>query len=177
MALTLDPLRDPVLDRIGHEAGHLAALAWFGYNADLVRLDLKHADFGGNFGHIEGIHRTMGDPKREARDRSTIAAVGPLLGGVDLDHFSARSDLRCVDLNREAGWSADAWRWIATERARDLARHAPFAYTWRLLVVRLHDLGEFVELRGDELREVLRPEDVDGGPGAPGRLQALSDSR
>jgi hypothetical protein len=40
--------------------------------------------------------------------------------------------------------------------ARDLARHEPFAYTWRLLVVRLHDLGdEYVELHGDKVDRFL----------------------
>jgi hypothetical protein len=40
--------------------------------------------------------------------------------------------------------------------SRDLAKHEPFAYTWRLLVVRLHDLGDdYVELRGDEVDRFL----------------------
>ena len=95
-------------------------------------------------------------PAREARNRSVIAAIGPLLGSTSLDHPSARADRRSVDLNREPGWGVDAWRWLSTERARDLARHEPFAYTWRLLVVRLHDLGdEYVELRGNEVDRFL----------------------
>jgi len=49
-----------------------------------------------------------------------------------------------------------AWRWLSSERARDLARHEPFAYTWRLLVVRLHDLGEhYLELHGDEVTNFI----------------------
>jgi hypothetical protein len=155
VALTLDPLRDPVLDRVGHEAAHVAALAWLGYSAQTVRFDFRWADLG-FAGAIDGVRRLTGDPARESRDRAVIAAVGPLLGGTGLDHPSARADLRSVDANREAGWSPDAWRWLSTERARDLARHEPFAYTWRLLVVRLHDLGdEYVEFHGDEVDRFL----------------------
>jgi hypothetical protein len=114
----------------------------------------------------EGVRRATGDPAREPHDRSTIAAVGPLLAGVTLDHFSARSDIRCIDLNRADGWSVEAWRWLATERARALARTPAFAATWRALVVRLGDLGErFVELRGDELDRFLG---CDGRHGEPG---------
>jgi hypothetical protein len=149
---SLDPLRDPASDRRAHEAGHLSALAWYGYTADLVQLDLRHADFGGRFGHVEGIRRVTGDPKRESHDRAVIAAAGPLLAGVDLDHPSAITDSQCVDANWADGRPLPAWRFIVTERARDLTRHKPFAYTWRLLVVALGDLGErFVELRGDEV--------------------------
>jgi hypothetical protein len=110
LALTYaDPMRDPIYDRRGHEAAHLAALRWYGYTADLVQLDLKHADRG-NFGHVEGIHRTRGDEKREPHDLATIAAIGPLLGGTSLEHPSAISDIRCVDANRADGWSFEAWR-------------------------------------------------------------------
>jgi hypothetical protein len=155
VALTLDPLRDPVLDRVGHEAAHAAGLRWFGYSARSAQFDLRWGDRG-HFGAFDGVHRVSGDPSRESRDRSVIAALGPLLGGTSLDHPSARADLRSIDLNREPDWSVDAWRWLSIERARDLARHEPFAYTWRLLVLRLHDLGEeFVELHGDEVDRFL----------------------
>jgi hypothetical protein len=74
--------------------------------------------------------------------------------------------IRCIDLNRADGWSVEAWRWLATERARALARTPAFAATWRALVVRLGDLGErFVELRGDELDRFLG---CDGRHGEPG---------
>lgn len=78
--MALDLLRDPVVDRRAHEGAHLAALRWLGYSADILKLDLKHGDFG-FFGGCDGVRRTTGDPEREARDRSTIAALGPLLAG------------------------------------------------------------------------------------------------
>jgi hypothetical protein len=142
-------------NKVGHEAAHLAAMRWLGYGAETVRLDFRWGDFG-FAGAIDGVRRVTGDPARESRDRSVIGAIGPLLGDTGLDHPSARVDLRSIDLNREPGWSVDAWRWLSTERARDLARHEPFAYTWRLLVVRLHDLGdEYVELHGDKVDRFL----------------------
>lgn len=144
-----------IFDRVGHEAAHLAALRWLGYSAEIVRFDFRWADLG-FAGAIDGVRRVTGDPARESRDRSVIAAIGPLRGGSSLDHPSAGVDRRAVDLNREPGWSVDAWRWLATERARDLGKHEPFAYTWRLLVVRLHDLGDdYVELHGDEVDAFL----------------------
>jgi hypothetical protein len=126
VALTLDPLRSPVVDRVAHESAHLAAMRWFGFSAQTVRFDLRWADRG-FAGAIDGVHLVSGDPARESRDRAVIAAVGPLLGGTSLDHPLARADLRSIDLNREPGWNVDAWRWLSTERARDLARHEPFA--------------------------------------------------
>jgi hypothetical protein len=60
----------------------------------------------------------------------------------------------------------------ATNRARELARHEPFAFTWRLLVMALHDLGErYLELRGDEVEAFITsvlPDAVSrGGPPRP----------
>lgn len=128
-------------------------MRWFGYSADLVRLDLRHADFGGNFGHVEGVRRVTGDSAHEARDRAVIAAIGPLLGGVGLEHASARTDVRCVDANVTDGWSVEAWRFLMTERARELARHEPFRAAWRALVVALGE--EFIELRGEQVDRFL----------------------
>jgi hypothetical protein len=117
-----------IFDRVGHEDAHLAAMRWLGYSAEIVRFDFRWADFG-FAGAIDGVRRVTGDPARDSRDRSVIAAIGPLRGSSSLDHPSARVDRRAVDLNREPGWSVDAWRWLATERARDLGKHEPFAYT------------------------------------------------
>jgi hypothetical protein len=151
----LDPFRDPVYDRRAHESGHLAGLVWFGYSADSLKLDVRHADFGWA-GALDRVHRVTGDPTRKARDRAVIAAVGPLLAGVDLDHPSAAADRRAIDLNRADGWSAESWRWLSFERALDLARHEPFRAVWRAFVVRLHDLGEdYVEFHGDEVDAFL----------------------
>jgi len=140
-----------------------------------VRLDLRHADWG-NFGHVEGIRRVTGDPSREPYDRATIATLGPVLAGVGLDHPSARTDVRNVDANVTDGWAVEAWRFLVTERARTLARHEPFAATWRALIVRLGDLGEeYVELRGDDVDAFL--ESVPGAgllPGAPRPSAATS---
>jgi hypothetical protein len=126
-----------------------------GYSADLLGFDFKYADFG-FAGSFDGVRRVSGDPEREARDRATIAALGPLLGGESLDDRSALGDRRCIDLNREDGWSVAAWRWLATERARDLAKHEPFGRTWRLIVLALHDLGEqYLELHGEQVDRFL----------------------
>jgi hypothetical protein len=168
-------LRDPILDRVGHEAAHAASLRWYGYTARVVTFDLRWGDFG-HFGAFDGVRRASGDPARESRDRSVIAAIGPLLGGVSLDHPSARADRRAIDLNITDGWSAESWRWLSFERARDLARHEPFRAVWRAFVVHLHDLGEeYVELCGDDVDAFL--ESVPGAgllPGAPRPSAATS---
>jgi hypothetical protein len=119
--VALDPLRDPVIDRVGHEAGHLAGMAWFGYSANLAQFALRWADHG-HFGAFDGVRRTTGDPKREPRDRSTIAALGPVFGGTALDDPSAAADRRSIDLNVTDGWNLETWRWLAAKRARELAR-------------------------------------------------------
>jgi hypothetical protein len=126
-------------------------MRWLGYTADLVQRDLRWADWG-TFGHVGGIRRTTGDPEGEPHDRAVIAAIGPLLAGVDLDDPSARSDAACVDANWADGWPLEGWRFISTEGARDLAAHEPFSHTWRLLVVALSRLGErYLELHGAEV--------------------------
>jgi hypothetical protein len=81
-----------------------------------------------------------------------------LLAGVSLDHPSARSDIACVDSNREAGWSVEAWRWLSTERTRDLARDESFRDLWRRFVVALGD--EYVELRGEQVDRFLATPEV-----------------
>jgi hypothetical protein len=147
VALTLDPLRSPVVDRVAHEAGRLAAMKVFGYSADVVRFDFKWADFGWH-GALDGVHRTTGDETREAFDRARIAAAGPVHGGESLDDRSAAADRRSVDRWCVGGWPLLAWRMNATEQARRLARTPAFSALWRTFVVRLHDLGEeYVEIR------------------------------
>ena len=150
-ALTFVDWRDPVIDRIGHESGHAAGLIWLGYSADRLRLDFRWADFG-FAGKFDGVRRVTGSPEREAYDRSTIAALGPLLGGESLDDRSAAGDRRCIDLNCTDNWPLEAWRMLATDRARDLARHEPFRRIWRSCVFALHDLGErYLELHGEQV--------------------------
>jgi hypothetical protein len=148
--VALDPLRDPVIDRVGHEAGHLAGMAWFGHSANLAQFALRWADHG-HFGAFDGVRRTTGDPKREPRDRSTIAALGPVFGGTALDDPSAAADRRSIDLNVTDGWNLETWRWLAAKRARELARTEAFRTLWKHFVLALADLGELVELRGDDL--------------------------
>ena len=140
MVASVDPYRDPVLDRVGHEAGHLAGMRWYGYTADVVTFDFRWGDYG-HYGAFDGVHRTTGDPAREAFDRARIAALGPMYGGESLDDPSAAADLRCIDLWCVAGWPLEAWRMNATEQARRLAHKPAFASTWRTFVVALHDLG------------------------------------
>jgi hypothetical protein len=175
VALTLDPLRSPILDRAGHEAGHLAGLRWFGYTADVVKLDLRWGDHGWH-GLLDHVRRTTGDEAREPFDRALIAAAGPVLAGGSLDDPSAAADRRNLDLWVMSNWPIEAWRLNATEQARRLARTPAFAATWRTFVVRLHDLGEeYVELRGDDVDAFL--ESVpDAGllPGAPRPSAATS---
>jgi hypothetical protein len=167
VALTLDPLRSPVVDRVAHEAGHLAAMKVLGYSADVVRFDFKWADFGWH-GALDGVHRTTGDETREPFDRARIAAAGPLYGGESLDDRSAATDRRCIDLWVMPNWPIEIWRMRATDRARALAHTPAFAATWRALVVRLGDLGdEYVELRGAEVDAFLASiPDADLLPGA-----------
>ena len=76
-------------------------------HADLVQLDLKHADFGDRFGHVERIRRISGDPNRERHDRAVIAAIGPVLAGVDLDH-PRRSPTAAA--STRTGPTAGPWR-------------------------------------------------------------------
>jgi hypothetical protein len=134
-----------------------------------VRFDFKYADFG-FAGSFDGVRRVTGNPNREAHDRATIAALGPLIGGESLDDRSARGARRCIDLNREDGWSVEAWRWLATERARDLAKHEPFGHTWRLIVLALHDLGEqYLELLGEQVDRFLADLPDAGPPNGPPR--------
>jgi hypothetical protein len=175
--VALDPLRDPIYDRVGHEAGHLAGMKALGYSADVVTFDFRWADFG-HFGALDGVRRTTGDPTREPFDRSVIAALGSMLGSESLDDSSAAADRRCIDLWVMPNWPVLAWRMNATEQARRLARTEAFAYTWRTIVVALHDLGErYVELHGDEVDAFLASiSDADllsGVPRPPSASRAL----
>ena len=150
-----DPFRNPVLDRVGHEAGHVAGLRWFGYSADVVTFDFRWGDYG-HYGSFDGVHRTTGDPKREAFDHSTIAALGPLYGDESLHDRAAVADLRCIDLWVMPTWPLEAWRMRATDRARELAHTPAFSAMWRRIVVALHDLGDrYLELHGDEIDRFL----------------------
>jgi hypothetical protein len=76
--MSLDPLRDPALDRVGHGAAHPAAMHWFGYVADVVRFDFRWGDFG-----LHGLlmECVTDDSKCEAFDRS---AIHPLVGHAEL---------------------------------------------------------------------------------------------
>jgi hypothetical protein len=168
VALTLDPLRDPVLDRVAHESGHLAAMKVLGYTADVVKFDLKWGDYGWH-GAVDRVRRSTGDETREPFDRALIAAAGPVLAGESLDDPSAAADRRCIDLWVMPNWPVLAWRMNATEQARRLARTPAFSALWRTFVVRLHDLGEeYVELHDDEVDDFLASiPDADLLPGAP----------
>jgi hypothetical protein len=147
----------------GHESGHLSGLRHFGYTADSVTFDFRWADFG-HFGSVDGLHRVSGDAAREPFDRSVLAALGPVLGGTDLDHPSAAADLRCIDLWCPDDWPLELWRLYADERARDLSRDEAFRSMWRRLVVALRRLGdEYVELVGDEVTRFI--DDAIGSPG------------
>jgi hypothetical protein len=106
--------------------------------------------------YIDERWRTTGAEDREPFDRATIAAVGPLYGGESLDDRSATTDRRCIDLWVMPNWPLEIWRMRATDRARDLAHTPAFAYTWRTIVVALHDLGErYVELHGEQVDRFL----------------------
>jgi hypothetical protein len=141
---------DRMSERAMHEAAHMAAMKVLGYTPDRLRLDLRWGDFGFH-GAADGIRRTTGDPAREAFDLARIAAIGPLLGGVDLEDAAA-ADRRCIDAWCMEGWPVQVWEWNATEQARRLARTEEFRSVWTPLVVALKDLGEeYVDLHGDEV--------------------------
>jgi hypothetical protein len=62
---------------------------------------------------------------------------------------------------------------VVLTKTERLVRSEPFRSLHRRIVAALERIGDIGTLAGDELREVLVAEDVDGGPGAPGRLRTL----
>jgi hypothetical protein len=144
---------DRMSERAMHEAAHMAAMKVLGYTPDRLRLDLRWGDFGFH-GAADGIRRTTGDAAREPFDFARIAAIGPLLGGVDLEDAAAAADRRCIDAWCMEGWPLELWRMNATEQARRLARTEEFRSVWTPLVVAFKRLGEkYLDLKGAEAVE------------------------
>jgi hypothetical protein len=154
-----------------HEAGHAAAAHLLGFEIGAITLD-RWADYG-ELGSVRfKWSGTIDDDEELAFARAVVAAAGPFVtDSWALDR--SRQDRRTVEELRFPAWSPAAWEFVVLVKTERLVRAEPFrSLHWRI-VAALERLGDVGTLGGDELRQVLVAEDVDGGPGAPGRLRAL----
>ena len=155
-----------------HEAGHAAAAHLFRFEVGSITLD-RWADFDGELGSVKFKWTdTISDDEELAFARAVVAAAGPFITD-SWDLARSRQDRDKVEEVRFPAWSPASWEFVVLTKTEKLCRSEPFRLLHRRIVPALERVGDVGTLAGDELREVLVVEDVDGEPGVPGRLRAL----
>jgi hypothetical protein len=177
-----------------HEAAHAAAAHLVGFEVTQISMDARWADHGERgsvairsrpsepsiedhpLTSVSSIQAWLDAFDRQAEEHAFAHGVVVRAGGYvagDWELGSSRGDRELLQAIRWPGWSPDAWEYLVTDKTQRLVRSQPFRLLHWRIVRALEEMGDLGVLSGPELREVLGAEDVDGGPGAPGRLRTL----